>query len=151
MAGSSRRSPRRPGRRHFTDQAQGLLTANLTLHGIDAGETLESIAPIGLRRFRSRRGAGKHLTAQGQGLFAVTVGQQAVIADPHEAVGKDMQKKTAEEFLPRQCHLPEAVGGGGILPSRTTPIAALQAAPLVPAWAPRAMPRAEESRPLGPS
>jgi len=76
MAGSSRRSPRRPGRRHFTDQAQGLPAANLTLHGIDAGETLESIAPIGLRRFRSRRGAGKHLTTQGQGLFAVTVGQR---------------------------------------------------------------------------
>jgi hypothetical protein len=57
---------------------QSLLTANLTPHGIDAGETLESIPPIGLRRFRSRRGAGKHLTAEGQGLLGVTVGQQAV-------------------------------------------------------------------------
>jgi hypothetical protein len=30
----------------------------------------------------------------------MSVSQQAVIADPHEAVGKDMQKKPAEEFLP---------------------------------------------------
>src|SRR5947209_6037341 len=64
MADSSGRSPRRPDRRHWTHQAQGLLTTDLTPHGIDTGETLESIAPVGRRRFRSRRGSGKHLTTK---------------------------------------------------------------------------------------
>ena len=41
-------SPRRPSRRHGFHQAQGFLTADLTSHRIDAGQTLKPLAPVHL-------------------------------------------------------------------------------------------------------
>jgi hypothetical protein len=47
--------------------------------------------------------------AKGQSLLPVAVGQQPVVADLDEAVGKDVQQKPAQEFLPGQRHLQDAV------------------------------------------
>jgi hypothetical protein len=63
-----------------------LLAADLAPSRIDAGEALELLPPIGLRDLPRWR-AGKDLPAKRKGLL-VAVGQQPVVANPHEAIGK---------------------------------------------------------------
>ena len=84
QTGSSWWSPRRSGRQELLNKTQGLLPTGLTSRRIDAGEALELLAPVGLWDLPRRR-TGKNLTAESQSLLLVAVGQQPVVADPHEA------------------------------------------------------------------
>jgi hypothetical protein len=65
--------------------------------------------PIGPRELRRHGRAGENLSAESQRLLPVTVGEQAVAADPHETVGQDVQEKPAEKLLARERHLLEAL------------------------------------------
>src|SRR5947208_2832962 len=89
------------------DPMQGVLSADLASHRVHAGEALEQRLPIGSRELRRRGRAGKNLAAQSQGLLPVTVGQQAVVADPHETLRQHVQEEAAEKLLARERHLPE--------------------------------------------
>ena len=37
-------------------------------------------------------------------LGAVAIGEEAIVPDPHEALGEDMEEKPTDEFLGREAH-----------------------------------------------
>jgi hypothetical protein len=89
-------------------------SASLALQGGNAGQALDQGLPIGLCESRPLWTAREELTAQSQSLLPVAVGQQAVVADPYEAVRQDVQKEPSEKLHTREGHLAQAVA----LPNR---------------------------------
>jgi hypothetical protein len=85
-------SPRLGKRRQFPNEVESIVPAGSALQGVNAGRALEQGLPIGLCESRPLWTAREKLTAQSQSLLPVAVGQQTVVADPHEAVWQDVQK-----------------------------------------------------------
>ena len=75
------------------------------------------------------RGLGERIAAiqseqflcQGKALFAIAVGEQAVVADAHEASGQHVKEESSQELVCLELHhaLPAAVGI--ILPAEADP------------------------------
>lgn len=64
---------------------------------IIARQALQQGLPIGFRHLQPAGRTGEHLAALGQHLLPMTIGEQAVVADPHEALRQDIQEKTAQK------------------------------------------------------
>jgi len=99
-----------------------MLAADLALHRVHAGETQEQGLPIGLRELRSPGRTRENLAAESQRLLPVTVGQQAVVADPHETVRQDVEEKPAEKLLAGQRHLSEELAPRIVFPGEGHPL-----------------------------
>jgi len=101
-SGSSRRSHRCLRRRQFPHEAQSGLSADLAPVQVKSGEILKKGLPIRLRKLRPPGSPGENLATVSQGLLPVTVGQKAMVANPHETLRQDMQQKPAQKLLARE-------------------------------------------------
>ncbi len=71
----------------------------------------------GLGRCRHRRGRIQCPAGAGQMLGAVAVGEQPEMADPHEALGEDMQEEPADKLLGGEVHGFGLIAMGVVAPS----------------------------------
>jgi hypothetical protein len=60
----------------------------------------------------------QELETEGQKLSATAVGQETEVADAHEAWGKGVEEKAAQELVHRQGHQALLVGVGGVSPAK---------------------------------
>ena len=105
--------------RHSLDQVESTLTTSGTERRIDPGDLLEQLLPgrfsLAERGFRNRP-VLQELSAKGEVLLPASVGQKAVVADAHESMREDVEKKTTDEFPGGKAHLPLHAAMGVILP-----------------------------------
>ena len=95
------------------------LEASQATSDVDTGQ-LEH--PLGGRfedRFEFRFGEGKMLAATGQRVLLGAVGEKAVMANPHESVGKHMLEKSPDEFIGWQDRDFATIAVGPIAPVET--------------------------------
>lgn len=78
------------------------MTTGLATRRIDAGEALEELWPIRLLDLWPCWWARKNLATKRQSLLPVPIGEQAVTAEPHKAVGQDVEEKPTEKLLARE-------------------------------------------------
>jgi hypothetical protein len=90
-------------RREAFDRKQTSLTAMWATLGIgseDADE--EGLDGFGFCRLRSRRIEGD--PTGGEVLGAVAIGEEAIVSDPHEALGEHVEQKPTDKLLDREAH-----------------------------------------------
>src|SRR3954462_15987913 len=80
--------------------------ANRTQAERDAGQALVGGAIILSRciGFGFRLGHADQFATTGKLVLTIAVAAQAVITDPLETAGQDMDKEAADEFVSTQCH-----------------------------------------------
>ena len=85
-------------RRKGSDRAQPSFTTVRAAIDIDSEHPREEgLDRFGFgRRWRRRIERGP---AGGQVLSAMAIGEEAIVSDPHEAVGEDMEEKPTDELL----------------------------------------------------
>jgi hypothetical protein len=127
VAGVARRSDssgpsqeRRAGgpreRREAFDGKEASLTAMWAALGIgseDADE--EGLDGFGFCRRRSRRIEGD--PTGGEVLGAVAIGEEAIVSDPHEALGEHVEQKPTDKLLDREAHYLHFVAMGVVPPT----------------------------------
>src|SRR6266852_2690023 len=67
----------------------------------------------------SRTGIGQELFAERHKFTAVATGQEAVMADAHEAARQHMQEESTQELIDRKRHEPFFVLVGGVSPTKS--------------------------------
>src|SRR5579872_1613479 len=91
------------------------------MHGCAAGRTVPERARL-VRGRRCRRSGyvfrdSSDLEAERQERSALTVGEEAEVADTHEAAWQQVEQETAQELFDRQSHDPLLVAVGRVPPA----------------------------------
>ena len=95
------------------DEAHAAFAAGRTLPDVDTYE-LEKFFASGLRRGFFRLGRREQLTAARDLLPSSSIGEQAVVADPHEALREDVEQEATDELVLIELHELLLVGVGGV-------------------------------------
>ena len=92
------------------------------MHGSTAHRAVpECMRMIDHRRCRYRRNLGcalKETEAERQECGSLPVGEEAEVADAHEAARQQMEQKTAQELFDGQSHEPLLVAVSGVSPAK---------------------------------
>src|SRR5262249_14103687 len=78
-------------------------------------EVLAGLPRFLRRLWFGRRTGPQQLAAQGQLLLAMAIGQEAVVADPHEPTRQDVEQQPPDELHSREGHGPLPVAVGRVL------------------------------------